>query len=303
MTHPFCRFCTEALRRSPSLEIVVGRDANTGLPYACTRDHLDPMVPGRLEKLAAHLRNIFADTVPGVVIYERRKSHDPGSELYPLSDYEKTHAVAWWSPLRVPHNVPGISAGMSLLPPQFNNEIVDVVQRYVGYFHGKEVVIENTFGAIRATLGKKAWREPHVVRDDCEFCQKMTDESVRKRIMAFQYAMDLEVTRNNNLLPGYPDRRDFPVFDPGAWFEAVDKWYEKFKQRDDRRPLLAYPLHELPLRIQRKICIEWNHIWKRWIDKKPELRVFLSDYEDDGALVRGELDSVLDLIDEIQSSA
>ncbi len=308
----FCRFCSVVSKRSSGLEFIVDKDSNTGLPFACTREHLPP-TPKRLRELADHLRNIFGNTVPGVVIFERRRSHLPDSELLPLSDHEKKHAACWWSPLIVDlkaFKAPGVSAGMVTLNSQLNNEIVAVAQKYVGYFHGREVIADPSVWSFRMRVGGK-WREPTVVRDDCVFCRNMTDDDVRKRIIYFQLSWEIEVCRANQTLPGYPHRMDYPILEPGKWHEAVERWYQEFKERDSRLPVLSYRFDLLPLRIQRKICIEWNHVWLRWLEKQPELAVFLtrdygfthsaSDEQHVRERVAEDIDTVLDLANEIQS--
>ena len=142
-----------------------------------------------------------------------------------------------------------------------------IAQNYAGYlvghpYHSARFGEPNTSTVDRT----KPWREPNVLPDNCVFCEDMTDENVIQRVAGYQSQIDKEViVRNTGKSWAYSKwvearpsprrtvaelRREFcETFQDGR-VEGVDEWTEK-----------SFPLTHLPMRLKRKMCIEWNHTY------------------------------------------
>lgn len=161
-------------------------------------------------------------------------------------------------------------------PPQ---EVADehtlVAQRYGGYFvgHPYRNVPQTTMVHVDR---KKQWREPPVVADDCLFCAKMTDAEVERRVVGYQAAIDIEVLRRLGKAQAFTewlqDRGieslgNIPVGDTmrlrREFIELVQDVPRE--NRPDGWKTTAFPLVHLPLRLKRKMAIEWNHILLKWM--------------------------------------
>lgn len=127
------------------------------------------------------------------------------------------------------------------------------------------------------TIERRRWKEPAVVADDCIFCVRLTDEEAERRIRGFQHQMDIESTRSKTtyfldwLESGSPDVPD-PLADryTKPTQENIRRFVELFQDvRTEKRPngwnTRPFPLVDLPLRLKRKLCIEWNHIYTKWM--------------------------------------
>lgn len=157
-----------------------------------------------------------------------------------------------------------------------------IAQRYAGYLVGHPYRQKQQTTII--TVAQTQWREPSVVADDCIFCVRLTDEEAVRRVAGYQYRIDVEVLRRKwthyakwiaSMSPDVPEpdahmasnpanyRRfcelfqDAPTDSPAtAWRPALHR--EGWKTR-------PFPLVALPLRIKRKLCIEWNHLYLSWM--------------------------------------
>ena len=159
-------------------------------------------------------------------------------------------------------------------PPQ---TLVDahtlVAQHYAGYLVGHPY--RNNQQSITITVDqRRPWKEPTVVADDCIFCVRLTDEGAVERVLGFQFAIDKEATRqkyvhlNAWVIGGSPDVPEPNVLSGSR--RNLRKFCELFQDMPtENRPngwqLRPLPFCTLPLRLQRKLCIEWNHIYLVWM--------------------------------------
>jgi len=134
--------------------------------------------------------------------------------------------------------IPGLANGdKKLISQDLADEVALIAQKYTGYLYGHPTRA-GQYGT--GSQGKvfvdstKPWNEPIVFPDGCEFCLKtLSDERVVNRVLGFQAAMDKEVTGG--------------------------------------RGKEAFPLTDLPLHLKRRLCIEWNHAFQRYLVDKPYL--------------------------------
>ena len=173
--------------------------------------------------------------------------------------------------------------GVIVSPPRtLTNQHTLIAQKYAGYLIGHPYRQEQQSTTITVEWAKE-WREPPVVADDCIFCVRMTDEEAERRIAGYQFRIDVEVVRNKWVHyakwvdsgsedvpnPGMKDNdqanyrkfcdlfQDMPTDSPAtSWRSALHR--EGWKTK----PL---PMVGLPLRIKRKICVEWNHCYVKWM--------------------------------------
>ena len=129
------------------------------------------------------------------------------------------------------------AGNIMLVGQELADDIALIAQKYVGYLYGHPTRA-GQFG--KGDAGKvyvdydKTWEEPLAFADDCEFCEKtLDDERVINRVEGFQEAINREVRAG----------------------------------RGDE----AFPLTDLPLYLKRRLCIEWNHAFKAYLDSKPYL--------------------------------
>lgn len=169
-------------------------------------------------------------------------------------------------------------------PPSLADQHTLVAQRYAGYFIGHPYRAAQQRvgpGAIQVDQSR-AWQEPAVVSDGCEFCRRLTDEEAERRVAGYQHAIDIEVLRPHALAYAEWLGSDGPVV-----FEEVNiagmvkrrgvgasqanrrKFIETHGDVIDVKPL---PLIDLPLRLKRKLCIEWNHLYRDWLLEHPDVR-------------------------------
>lgn len=160
-------------------------------------------------------------------------------------------------------------------------------QKYAGHFYGYKIrAQQHGKGAPDVELSEELWEEPLVFEDKCEFCAVMTDERVEDRILGFQAAIDKEVL---GLKYGH--------YRP--WIESDDPRVPEPRQYDSRRNRRlfielfqdmptpnrpegwknrALDLTKLPMHLKRRLCIEWNHIFREWLDTNKD--AFYYDFEE-----------------------
>lgn len=170
-------------------------------------------------------------------------------------------------------------AHLVVKPPQeLADEHTLAAQRYAGYFVGHPYRQPQQTSTVEVDR-QREWKEPNIVADDCIFCARLTDDEAERRIAGMQYAIDIEATRAKSqyylgwLASGSPD-----VIDPGGEMplsretQLVNRrrFCELFQDMPtERRPvgwrIRPLPLVALPLRLKRKLCIEWNHLYLPWM--------------------------------------
>ncbi len=167
-------------------------------------------------------------------------------------------------------------ARVTVDPPQ---ELADdhtlVAQRYAGYLVGHPY--RNERQSIIITVDRKrVWKEPAIVSDDCIFCARLTDEQAVERVLGFLFAIDKESTGMKGkylrmwVASGSPDVPEPNT--PAGSRRNLRKFCELFADMPtERRPngwkLRPLPFCTLPLRLQRKLCIEWNHLYLVWMQE------------------------------------
>lgn len=170
----------------------------------------------------------------------------------------------------------------------------------------------------------RPWTEPNPVQDDCVFCVRLTDEEAERRVFGFQAAIDKEVLGRKwahlSHWVSFADEADIPTViykDAPVDLEQPDGTTKPIYQRDvsamssdhaNRRRFIeneqykprqtqggqprpegwntkAASIVSLPLRIKRKMCIDWNHVYTRWMAAESltydfDKREFYRDIED-----------------------
>ena len=169
------------------------------------------------------------------------------------------------------------------IPQSLADEHTLIAQKYAGYFIG------HPFRAAQQRTGPGAivvdrarpWREPSVVADDCDFCQRLTDEEAVRRIAGYQHAIDIEVLRacaasyTEWLAAGgddVPEVEDVQVGERVAKRGVLNNPVNRrrfIEQHPERFDTSALPVVELPLRLKRKLCIDWNHLYNAWLQENP----------------------------------
>lgn len=159
-------------------------------------------------------------------------------------------------------------------PPQ---ELADahtlVAQRYAGYFVGHSY--RNQQQSTIVTVDRQhVWKEPAIVADECIFCVRLTDEEAKDRVLGFQFAIDKEATHQKSMhLYTWVHSRSPDVPEPhipSGSRRNLRKFCELFADvATEKRPngwkMRPFPFCTLPLRLQRKLCVEWNHIYLVWM--------------------------------------
>jgi hypothetical protein len=169
------------------------------------------------------------------------------------------------------------------LPQSMADEHTLIAQRYAGHF------VRHSFRAAQQRVGPDAirvdrstpWKEPAVVADGCEFCQHLTDDDAVRRVAGYQHAIDIEVLRPyagrfaDWLASGSPD---LPEVEEILIGQVVHR-RGVLNSAANRRAFIeanghlfehnSLPMVRLPLRLKRKLCIEWNHLYVRWLQETP----------------------------------
>lgn len=151
-------------------------------------------------------------------------------------------------------------------------------QRYAGYLVGHPY--RNKQQTTLVTVDRQhTWKEPAIVADDCIFCARLTDEEAVERVLGFQFAIDKETTRlkftylREWVASGSPDVPEPNIPNGGTMSRRnLRKFCELFADMPTlKRPngwkLRPLPFCTLPLRLQRKLCVEWNHIYLAWMQE------------------------------------
>jgi hypothetical protein len=167
-------------------------------------------------------------------------------------------------------------------PQALADEHTLIAQRYAGYFVGHPYrAAQQRVGpdAIRVETAK-AWKEPMVTADDCVFCARLTDEDAVRRVAGYQHAIDIEVLRPHALAYAtwlgsgarHDDLRTTGGEKPrGLSTSAADRRAFIETHRDILQ-IQPYPMVDLPLRLKRKLCIEWNHVYTDWMRENDGVR-------------------------------
>lgn len=157
------------------------------------------------------------------------------------------------------------------LPQELADKHTLLAQHYAGYLIGHPY--RNFQQTSNIQVDKKPWREPHIIKDSCLFCSRLTDAEAIARVAGFQYQLDFEVLRRKrhyfnawfypdgipaNKVYAAPDRATLRKF----CISFQDMPTEKRPHGWQTRPL---PFVDLPIRLKRKLCIEWNHLYRDWM--------------------------------------
>jgi hypothetical protein len=171
-------------------------------------------------------------------------------------------------------------------PPQsIADDHTLIAQRYSGYFVGhpyRAAQQRVDRGAIQVEYDK-VWKEPAVVSDECDFCRGLSDEDVLRRVEGYQHAMDIEVLRPYSVAyaqwlatgnESIPERENVTV-------DGITKTHGVSASQHNRRKFIemlgdkiAVPpvsMIDLPHRLKRKLCIEWNHLYLEWLESNPDV--------------------------------
>lgn len=177
-----------------------------------------------------------------------------------------------------------------LLPRAIIDQHTLIAQKYAGWFFGFGYQYLQSGTGPQAVTKTGPWKEPVVVRDECEFCTRMSDEDVIRRVNGFQHQIDIEVLR------AYDDRYtswlvqrvdEVPetveitvteklVVSKGVTSSAknrrafIERYVDPLVLRE-KTGMTALPLVRLPLRLKRKLCIEWNHLYRDFLKENPNV--------------------------------
>jgi hypothetical protein len=162
-------------------------------------------------------------------------------------------------------------------PPQ---ELADdhtlIAQRYGGFFvgHPYRAAQQKTGPGAIVVDRTRPWVEPAVVADRCEFCLRLTDAEAIRRVAGYQHAIDIEVIRpyasrySGWLLTSAVEEEDIAIADSavrrGVMNSAINR--RRFLEScggDFQHQAIS--MVDLPLRLKRKLCIEWNHLYVKWM--------------------------------------
>ena len=191
-------------------------------------------------------------------------------------------------------------------PRALANEHTLIAQRYAGYLVGHPYRQPQQTTTVKIDRRRK-WKEPSVVADDCIFCVRMTDEEAVRRVVGYQYQIDIESTRTKyqyyiNWLgrnAGDVPEPENVIQTPWQGLKNTNKanlrrFCELFQDTvTEKRPngwkTRPFPFVKLPLRIKRKLCIEWNHLYLPWMEENGlqydfENRLFWCEVPDEPAL-------------------
>ena len=162
------------------------------------------------------------------------------------------------------------------LPQSVADEITMAAQYYAGSLVGHPFRSTQYGTAFKVKVDKlRAWSPRAILKDDCIFCQRTTNEDVHRRIDGFQAQIDIEVMRNKigYLVAWVKDDVDVP--------EPRDTSSKKNRRRfielrqdvkTEKRPqgwnMKAFPLVNMAMQYKRKLCYTWNHILLEWMTKE-----------------------------------
>jgi hypothetical protein len=181
----------------------------------------------------------------------------------------------------------------TISPPQhLADEHTLLAQKYAGYFLGhpyRAVQQSSSPGAITIEW-QKPWKEPAVASDGCAFCARLTDGEAVRRVTGYQHAIDIEVLRARSNL--YADwlalARDVPDSEEVTIAGVTKRRGISISPQNRRRfielhadkfEMVGVNMIELPLRLKRKLCIEWNHLYRDWLRANPDTQYDFEKHE------------------------
>lgn len=163
-------------------------------------------------------------------------------------------------------------------PVRISDLQTDEAQRFTGYFFGHPIHAHQmepiAYGHDNAeawrdssvTIGDEPWEPPFDTTDDCQFCLKMTDDSIRERLAAYQWAIDKEVYGFNTSRVG----RDYPDYGKASYTRRMQHHQEREEWlAENPNGLRAVNLLLLPFELQRMLVIRWNHIVRDFLNEDP----------------------------------
>lgn len=178
-------------------------------------------------------------------------------------------------------------------PHELSDEHTLLAQKYAGALvgHPYRNRQQTTFVTVDR---RRRWKEPSVVADDCIFCVRLTDEEAIRRVAGYQHQIDIESTRAKMMhfatwhAGGASD--GVPEPDEERSVANLRRFVELFQDMPtEKRPngwrLRPLPFITLPLRLKRRLCIEWNHCYIVWLASNPAIhydfdtREFYQDVE------------------------
>jgi hypothetical protein len=176
------------------------------------------------------------------------------------------------------------------LPQALIDQHTLIAQRYAGWFFGRPFRHQQEqIGPSAITYEGERWREPVVVEDDCEFCRRMTDEDVERRIAGYQHQLDIEVLRPHmteysewlaQKVDEVPEKQavmyNDQIYERGITGSQVNRrtFIEKYiepRMKKIATLVAPLPMVRLPFRLKRKLCIEWNHLYRDFLAEHPEI--------------------------------
>ena len=150
-------------------------------------------------------------------------------------------------------------------------------QRFVGYWHGVHVTGVQLAETVRVTT--EPWVEPLDDSDDCEWCQKLDEAEVYRRILGFQHEMDAEVVRINGTwlhLARHEDGLERITYsdNPETFahyhellLDSQTRYADQFRVKKIQ---MVYDFLALPFYLQRRLCARWNHVLRDWLAENPK---------------------------------
>lgn len=186
------------------------------------------------------------------------------------------------------------------LPQSVADQHTLIAQRYAGHFvgHPFRAAQQRTGpGAIQVEYDKP-WKEPLIIADDCAFCARLTDDDAVRRVAGYQHAIDIEVLRARaasyadwlaTASPDIPELEEVVIAGitvrRGVMNSAVNR-RAYVAARPHEFDTTSLSMVDLPLRLKRKLCIEWNHLYRDWMNEHAgtwydfEAREFFREVED-----------------------
>ena len=230
--------------------------------------------------------------------------------------------------MRIPHKLPsGQPSGATDGTPGTNpsDKLAIIAQKYAGFFTGKSyrfdqqsIYIVTQNADTKGIHVGKAWKEPVVIGDDCDFCTHTNDVRVVERVAGYQHQIDIEILRAKNAFYNVWLKENGPdviehMFIKDSTAESGQVEVGKVDSAVNRRKFIelhqdtprqtrsgldrpngwnqkSLPIVNLPLRLKRKMVIEWNHVYRDYLAANPsitydfEARIFLKEMPELGPL-------------------
>ncbi len=176
------------------------------------------------------------------------------------------------------------------VPQSVIDEHAMVAQTYAGFLLGHPIRAARYTTPLRGSVEvdwSRPWVEPNPLQDDCVFCVRLTDEEAVRRVEGFQWAIDKEVIgAKGNYFNTWMEERGLSYETPEGRRALLrtfiaETQYKPIPEHQSHwnnsiivpaRPngwkTKAAPLVNFPLRLKRKMCIDWNHVYTRWMEKE-----------------------------------